>query len=95
MTPTEFCYWLQGYFELSSKEEEPAEHKLTPQQVESIKNHLNLVFYHSIDPEHEKGMTKEQIEKMQEVHDGKKSEHASSLQPNKWLLDHRPGLIRC
>lgn len=45
MKPEEFCYWLQGYFELS---EEHA--SLTPKQLETIKNHLNLVFVHFIDP---------------------------------------------
>lgn len=40
MTPENFCYWLQGYFELRSK----TEFTLTQDQVEEIKNHLQLVF---------------------------------------------------
>lgn len=39
-----FAYWLQGFFELSGTDE------LTPEQVRTIKNHLNLVFKHDIDP---------------------------------------------
>lgn len=38
MQPTEFFYWIQGYFELSSDES-----PLTPEQVEVIKRHAQLV----------------------------------------------------
>ena len=38
MEATDFCYWLQGFFELSEDK------KLTPKQVEIIKDHLQLVF---------------------------------------------------
>lgn len=38
MNSTEFCYWLQGFFELQS----PV--TLSPEQVFIIKEHLNLVF---------------------------------------------------
>lgn len=42
MTPTNFAYWLQGYFEL--KDTEPGGViKLTGAQVTIIKNHLKLV----------------------------------------------------
>jgi len=41
MTPEQFVYWLQGYFELS---EETTPVSVT--QVKTIKNHLNLVFAH-------------------------------------------------
>jgi hypothetical protein len=38
MNETQFCCWLQGFFELSGESE------LTPLQVEIIKDHLSLVF---------------------------------------------------
>jgi hypothetical protein len=38
MTPENFTYWLKGYFEISKSRE------LSPEQVEEIKNHLDLVF---------------------------------------------------
>jgi hypothetical protein len=38
MSSTNFCYWLQGFFEMTQAEE------LTPMQVEQIKDHLKLVF---------------------------------------------------
>lgn len=38
MNSTEFCYWLQGFFELQN----PV--TLSPEQVLIIKEHLNLVF---------------------------------------------------
>lgn len=44
MKATEFCYWLQGLFELG----EPI--GLTDAQVQTIKRHLNMVFIHDIDP---------------------------------------------
>ena len=45
MKPDQFCFWLQGLFELGDIEE------LDAKQTECIKKHLNLVFLHSIDPE--------------------------------------------
>jgi len=45
MKSVEFCYWLQGFFELT--DETP---QLSPKQVAAIKAHLNMVFIHEIDP---------------------------------------------
>jgi hypothetical protein len=44
MNPIHFCYWLQGYFEVST------ETALTHDQMEVIKKHLRMVFYQHIDP---------------------------------------------
>ncbi len=44
MKSRDFCYWLQGLFELA----EPG--TLDEKQVQTIRNHLNMVFYHEIDP---------------------------------------------
>ena len=49
MTPQEFCYWLQGFFELSG----PEKVEITARQAEIIERHLKLVFHHSIDPSYE------------------------------------------
>jgi len=43
MKSIEFCYWLQGLFELAK----PL--SLTEEQTLLIKNHLDMVFYHEID----------------------------------------------
>lgn len=51
MTPRDFCYWLQGYFEISLRGDE----ELSRTQIERIKSHLALVFAHSIDPETDGG----------------------------------------
>ena len=40
MTSDQFCYWLQGYFELGGSTE------LTIEQINMIKTHLNYVFTH-------------------------------------------------
>lgn len=47
MKSSEFCYWLQGYFELQPEATKP----LTTEQVETIQRHLALVFAHDIDPQ--------------------------------------------
>lgn len=44
MNSIDFCFWLQGYFEISGTDE------LTPDQTKVVKNHLHLVFKHEIDP---------------------------------------------
>ncbi len=44
MTSRDFVYWLQGFFEISGAT------AITSEQAEVIKNHLNLVFKHEIDP---------------------------------------------
>lgn len=46
MTSRDFAYWLQGFFEVSQAKE------VTPEQLTVIKNHLNMVFRHEIDPSH-------------------------------------------
>lgn len=45
MTSRDFCFWLQGLFEL-----QPGLTELTEQQVTLIKRHLAMVFIHEIDP---------------------------------------------
>ena len=44
MKATEFCYWLQGMFELTNPQ------GLSPEQTTIIKQHLGLGFAHDIDP---------------------------------------------
>lgn len=48
MKSTEFCYWLQGYFELHGP---IGAEGLSKRQVDLIQNHLALVFRHDIDPQ--------------------------------------------
>jgi len=45
MTERDFCYWLQGYLEIAGSEA-----TLTPERVECVKRHLDMVFVHTIDP---------------------------------------------
>lgn len=44
MTSRDFCYWLQGLFELGR----PA--SLDAAQTDLVKRHLSMVFIHEIDP---------------------------------------------
>lgn len=44
MTAREFCYWMQGMFELTDPK------TLDERQTDLIKRHLAMVFLHEIDP---------------------------------------------
>lgn len=59
MQTSEFCYWLQGFFELSDKK------ALSVDQVEIIQAHLALVFIHDLDH-------KQLKDKLQATHDSAK-----------------------
>ncbi len=43
MKSEQFCYWLQGLFELGNPTQ------LNEKQTELIKKHLNMVFLHELD----------------------------------------------
>lgn len=49
MSPRDFTYWLQGYFELrdSDKSQTP-NNSLTMEQIKVIKKHLEYVFQHQV-----------------------------------------------
>ncbi len=82
MQSVQFAYWLQGFFELSES------NTLTEKQVEMIKNHLKLVFYHEIDPSYSDNP--EVLSHMQNIHDGKP---VKPVRPN-----HRPPgsvIVKC
>lgn len=44
MKSRDFCYWLQGAIEVGQLTE------ITGVAFEEVKNHLNMVFIHEIDP---------------------------------------------
>ena len=67
MKASEFCYWLQGYFEIKKAAGEPI--YLTAEQSEIVERHLALVFLHDLDPK--QGPPEHQA-KLQEVHDNMK-----------------------
>lgn len=54
MTSRDFCYWLQGYFEIAHSGPRPPEpnarYRLDDYQIEMIRNHLAMVFKQEIDP---------------------------------------------
>jgi len=63
MTARDFCYWLQGFIEMTGSE------SLSPHQMGLLKRHLNLVFVHGID-------TPDPTGELQAAHDGK---HGSGI----------------
>lgn len=44
MTSRDFCFWLQGYFEMTGAK------TMSDRQIELVQRHLSLVFAHEIDP---------------------------------------------
>lgn len=44
MTSRDFCFWLQGYFEISNA------NTIGPNEAQCIRQHLAMVFKHEIDP---------------------------------------------
>ncbi len=64
MTSRDFAYWLQGFFELSESK------VLTKKQTETIKKHLDLVFYHEIDPSYTSDPEKQK--EMNKIHSSDK-----------------------
>ena len=60
MTSRDFCYWLQGFFEIGHPQ------SLTVQETEIVKRHLALVFKHEIDPS-----MPDPTGELQATHDGK------------------------
>lgn len=89
MKAVEFCYWLQGYFEIADAS--PKDSKavsLTSEQVAIVRNHLALVFRHDIDP---KAGPPEYQQELQALHDGK------PIPPPVWNQPGKPsgGLYRC
>lgn len=62
MTSRDFIYWLQGYLEIGDPKQ-----GIQQFQVDIIKNHLNMVFIHEIDPSY----PKEQQEALNVAHSEK------------------------
>jgi hypothetical protein len=52
VTSREFCYWLQGYFEIKDAHRKTVTESpgMDGEQVQMIQRHLALVFKHEIDP---------------------------------------------
>ena len=46
MTPRDFCYWMQGFFEINEVSQGNGKIYLDAEQTECVKNHLNMVFHH-------------------------------------------------
>ena len=64
MKARDFCYWLQGYFEVADNNNA----ELTAEQVRIIRAHLNMVFAHEIDPSMG---DKDHQETLNKIHDTK------------------------
>lgn len=66
MTSRDFCYWLQGFFEINGIQYNVSQN-LTAEQITCIRNHLNMVFRHEIDPSFG---NKQHVEELTKIHQG-------------------------
>ncbi len=64
MTPENFAYWLQGFFEITTAG--GAAPALNAEQTEIVRRHLNMVFLHAIDPSLG---PEEHLEKLRDAHE--------------------------
>lgn len=81
MKSVEFCYWLQGFYEIADPQ-----NGLTAEQTDMIKRHLQLVFVHEIDPSY----PKEQQIVLNKIH----SDHVGDeLEPGPAFV--KPIIMRC
>lgn len=60
MTSRDFCFWLQGHFEISGSQ------ALGEKETATVKRHLAIVFKHEIDPS-----MPDPTGSLQSTHDGK------------------------
>lgn len=49
MTAVQFCFWLNGYLELSAGEPDANKDGLSRRQLGVVARHLGMVFLHDID----------------------------------------------
>lgn len=96
MTSRDFCYWLQGWFELN----QTIDHRegASKETLEMIQKHLNLVFLHEIDPSYTSDPKKQA--KMNEIHSGESNPVSDSkawdfTKPQKKPFSNSDTLIRC
>lgn len=78
MQSRDFCFWLQGFFELRDVGVSAPDIVMSSEQVEMIRGHLALVFEHEIDPS--MGPQKVQT-KLNKIHNGifKKNDFGQTL----------------
>jgi hypothetical protein len=96
MNTQDFCYWLQGFFELSGED------NLTPQQVKVIKEHLQLAFKKETTETVKKESIDEFLDRMRKgiyspgvikpndlkvTCDAKTVKMGTYPQPNEWYVD--------
>jgi hypothetical protein len=87
MKAVEFCYWLQGMFELSNIAQ------LNKYQTNIIRKHLALVFKHEIDPSY--GSPQHQ-EELSVIHNDGSTANTIGLAPHfPPQSSNRDELLRC
>lgn len=87
MTSRDFCFWLQGVFEMGQPK------AFDEVRTELIRKHLALVFKHDIDPS--MGTPEHQAE-LNAIHAPAKPENKVTIEATPhWQRPDHGGLIRC
>jgi hypothetical protein len=92
MLARDFCYWLQGYFELNDVPLQTGVQRhdgISVMQAECIKRHLALVFKHEIDPS--AGDAVHQAE-LNEIHNKPKTDEEMAIRK---AVRYNNDVIRC
>lgn len=89
MTSRDFCYWLQGFFEIR----QDASGELSTVQVDCIRKHLALVFKHEIDPSAGSAVHQAELNQIHEA-PGPALPHPASPSKSPWRPNPNK-LIRC
>lgn len=83
MKSRDFCYWFQGYLEIENPKA-----GLSPEKLELVKRHLNMVFAHEIDPSF--GTDQEKLKKIHdEVPDDEDETDPEEQLPEEQIRPHR------
>jgi hypothetical protein len=70
MHSRDFCYWLQGFFEIAPAAAiDGVDLPISAEQVKVIRSHLALVFKHEIDPSIDGGDPKKK-QQLDQIHHG-------------------------
>lgn len=80
MTSRDFAYWLQGFLEISNPQ------TISESELKVIKDHLQLVFVHEIDPSINEGKTPDQVSHLNDIHAGLVPPHLQKQDPSKPMM---------
>lgn len=91
MTSREFCYWLQGFFEIQGD----GAAAITATQSNCIRKHLSMVFRHEIDPSYGDAEAQAKLSALHEGVEQAKKDAADAKKAAQNPPYRKEPLIRC